>query len=337
MASLSPRAIWNLSEEGLLDLLDSKILVKLPRRVQFYAPSFTYYKTAHFCSSSKDFPTISVTGSSCALNCKHCGGKVLETMHSADTPEKLLRLCAELKRNGAKGILVSGGCLPDGSVPLEKFIPVLAKIKNDMDITTFVHTGTLDFETAYQLKKAKIDAALIDIVGSDDTISEIYNLTLTTKDYAESLKALQQAGLNFVPHVITGLHHGKLKGELKALEMVAQYRPAAIVIISFMPIYGTAMAKTKPPAPTEIARTTATARAMFPNTPLVLGCMRPKKCRTETEVLAMNAGVDAMVFPSEEAIRYAEREGYKVAYSSYCCAQIYKDFTTMWPRTPFEV
>jgi uncharacterized radical SAM superfamily protein len=329
MAKLSPEAIWNLTERELLALLDSEALVRQPRRVQFYAPSFTYYRTSHFCSSPKNFPTVSVTGSACTLNCKHCAGRVLETMHPADTPEKLLSLCTRLRQDGARGVLISGGCLPDGSVPLQEFMPVIAKIKKDLGLTVFVHTGLVKAETANALKEAGIDAALIDVIGSDETIREVYNLNTITQDYADSLKELDKAGLAFVPHVITGLHHGELRGELDALKTVAKCRPSAIVIISFMPIHGTAMAKTKPPTPVDIARTVATARTMFPQTPLVLGCMRPKgKHRAETDVLALKAGVDGMAFPSEEAIKYAEKQSYQVAYSSFCCAQIYKDLTT---------
>ena len=329
MATPSPETLWNLTEKDLLTLLNAEVLVRKPRRVQFYAPSFTYYRTSQFCSSPKDFPTVSVTGNACTLNCKHCAGRVLETMHPADTPEKLLKLSTRLKQDGAKGVLISGGCLPDGSVPLQEFMPVIAKIKKDLGLTVFVHTGLVNAKTANALKEAGIDTALIDVIGSDETIREVYNLNTTTQDYADSLRALDEAGIVFVPHVITGLHHGELKGELCALKTIVKYRPSAIVIISFMPIHGTAMAKTKPPTPIAIARTAATARALFPQTPLVLGCMRPKgRHRAETDVLALKAGVDGVAFPSEEAIIYAEKQGYRTAYSSFCCAQIYKDLIT---------
>ncbi|MCW4019157.1 MAG: radical SAM protein [Candidatus Bathyarchaeota archaeon] len=325
MCSLSAEAIWNASQPELEQLLNSGSLVSEPKKIRFYAPSFTYYKTASFCNSNKEFPTISVTGNGCALNCKHCGGKVLETMHPADTPEKLLQLCADLKREGALGVLVSGGCLPDGSVPLGEFMPALAKVKRDLGLTVFVHTGIVDEETARQLKSAGVDAALIDVIGSDETIKEIYNLNVTAKQYEDSLKALHEAGIAFVPHVIAGLHHGELKGELAALQMIKPYEPAAVVIISFMPIHGTAMAQTKPPTPQGIARTAATARVMFPETPLVLGCMRPKgKHRAETDVLALKAGADGVAFPSEAAIQYAKTSGFEVDFSAFCCAQIYQ-------------
>ena len=328
MAKLSAEAVWNATTQELEYLLNSETLVSKPRKIRFYAPSFTYYKTATFCSSPTDFPTVSVTGNCCALNCKHCGGKVLETMHPANTPEKLFALCTKLKQDGAKGVLVSGGCLPDGSVPLEKFVPALAKVKRDLGLTVFVHSGIINAETALALKAAGVDAALIDVIGSDETIREIYNLKTTAKHYQESLKALHEANIDFVPHVIVGLHHGELKGELNALNMIKPYKPSAVVIISFMSIHGTAMEKTKPPTPQDIARTAATARVMFPQTPLVLGCMRPKgKHRAETDVLALKAGVDGIAFPSQEAIEFAQKEGFEVGFSSFCCAQIYKDLT----------
>jgi lipoyl synthase len=129
-----------------------------------------------------------------------------------------------------------------------------------------------------------------------------------------------------VPHVIVGLNDGKLDGELQALQMISHVKPSAIVIIAFMPIRGTAMAKTPPPSPQDIAKVAAAARQMFPQTPLVLGCMRPKgKSRGETDVLALKAGVDAVAFPSDEAVEYAKSGGFKVRFSSFCCAQLYLD------------
>jgi uncharacterized radical SAM superfamily protein len=325
MAKLSARAIWELTEQDLLTLIYSKQLV-LRKKIRFYAPSFTSYNSRRFSSSNKEFVTISVTGNSCALKCKHCGGRVLETMLEAKTPQILFNLVSNLKENGAFGCLISGGCLADGAVPLKEFIPEIARIKKKLGITVFVHTGILDLETALSLKDAQVDAVLIDILGSNETIREIYNLKTSTKEYESSLKSLQFARLNFIPHIVSGLHNGKLKGEFHALKMIKPYNPSAIVVISFMPIRGTAMAKTKPPRPTEIARVTAVARVMFPQIPLVLGCMRPKgRRRSETDLLSIKTGIDAIAFPEEDAITYAEKHGYLVTYSHFCCAQIYKD------------
>ena len=148
MAPPSPEAIWNFNEKELLNLLESGTYKPRGKEIRFYAPSFTYYKTKQYCSSTTAFPTISVTGNACALNCKHCGGKVLETMHPALSPEELFDLGVKLKQVGAKGCLVSGGCLPDGSVPLDEFVPVLGRFKRELGLTVFVHTGIIKQETA---------------------------------------------------------------------------------------------------------------------------------------------------------------------------------------------
>jgi uncharacterized radical SAM superfamily protein len=326
MPLLSPEAIWNLNGKEILNLLDSGTFKPRSQEIRFYAPSFTFYKTKHFCSSTKDFPTISVTGNTCALNCKHCGGKVLETMNPALSSDELFDLGTELKHNGAKGVLVSGGCLPDGSVPLDEFISTIGKFKRILGLTVFVHTGIIGQATALKLKNASVDAALIDVIGSSQTAEKIYNLKVTVQDYAHSLVALEDAGLPIVPHVIVGLNEGKLDGELRALQMIQKVKPSAVVIIAFMPIHGTAMAKVAPPQPVDIAKVAMMARLMFPETPLVLGCVRPKgRSRSETDVLALKAGVDAVAFPSEAAVEYAKSKGYRTSFSSFCCAQIFMD------------
>jgi lipoyl synthase len=328
MPNPSAQTIWNLDASQLERLLNSGSLKPLSSTIRFYAPSFSYYKTKHFCSSTKTFPTVSITGNNCALNCKHCGGRVLETMHPALTPEQLFELGSKLKAEGAKGVLVSGGCLPDGSVPIEGFLPVLAQFKRELDLTVFVHTGIINKKAAVGLKEAGVDAALIDVIGSEATLHRTLNLNHSVEDYGNSLRALSQTKLNIVPHVIVGLNDGILDGEIQALQTIADTStPSALVIIAFMPIRGTEMAQTPPPKPIDIAKVTATARTMFPNVPLLLGCMRPKgKSRGETDVYALKAGVDGIAFPSDETVEYAKNRGYQTVFSSYCCAQRYLDF-----------
>ena len=255
----------------------------------------------------------------------------MNTMYPAKTPKKLLPLCKKLKAEGAVGCLVSGGCLPNGSVPLQQFVDVLGRVKRELDLTVLVHTGIIDLDTAKSLKEASVDAALIDVIGSDETIEQIYNLNVTVADYDNSLKALHESGMRFVPHVIVGLHYGKLKGELAALDTVRKYEPSALAVIAFMPIRGTDMANVEPPSPTDIARVIAVARLKFPETPLVLGCMRPRgKHRMETDVLAVKAGVDAIAFPAEEAVELAKRRGFETSFSPTCCSQIYTDVSNLF-------
>jgi uncharacterized radical SAM superfamily protein len=297
------------------------------RNIHFYAPGFTYYKTEHFRTCSTTFPSISLTGPSCSLKCKHCDGVVLNTMYPANSPGKLVELCRELKSRGAVGCLVSGGCAVDGSMPIDRFTNALAAVKREVELSLVVHTGLIGEGAAQRLKEAGIDAALIDVIGSDETIKEICNLDVGVEDYEESLRSLSETGIPVVPHVLVGLHYGALKGELDALDMIARHNPSAVIVIAFFPIRGTAMEKTAPPPPSDITRVLVAARLKMPSTPLALGCMRPKGAhRAETDVLAVKMGVNAIAFPAKEAVEAAERFGYSISFSPTCCSQIFRDF-----------
>jgi len=326
MAKIDAEKIWLMPKKELVSIINEGCFPNKIGKIRFYAPSFVQYKTNYFCSSPKAFPSISITGSSCALKCKHCNRKVLKTMTPALTPEALFNLCVKLKNNGAVGCLISGGCLSDGSVPFDKFVDEIGKIKKNLGLTVVIHTGVIDFSSAKKLKDAGVDAALIDIIGSNETIDEIYHLDVSVKDYDNSLRALHEAGIPFVPHVLVGLHYGELKGELEALKMVAKYSPSAVIIIAFIPIHGTPMEKVVPPEPEDIIRILASARMLMPDTPLALGCMRPKgDQRTKTDILAVRAGVNAIAFPAREAIKFAEGVNLEISFSPLCCSQIFTD------------
>jgi uncharacterized radical SAM superfamily protein len=82
----------------------------------------------------------------------------------------------------------------------------------------------------------------------------------------------------------------------------------------------------KPPSPKTILNVIVEARLMMPNIPIVLGCARPKGYhRTLTDILAVEAGINAIAFPSNEAIEKAEKLGLEIIFSEVCCSQIYKD------------
>jgi len=326
MSHFAAETIWQMPKKEIVTLIERGAFPNLTGKIQFYAPSFVYYKNKYFHSSHDSFPSISITGSSCALKCQHCNGKVLGTMVSAPSSEELFDVCTKIKEDGAVGCLISGGCLPDGSVPLDSFMDVIAKIKKNLGLTVIVHTGVIDFSTAKRLKGAGVDAALIDIIGSNETIREVYRLDVNVADYERSLRAIHSSGIPFVPHVLVGLHYGKLKGELESLKMISKYSPSAVIIIAYMPIRGTPMENVSPPEPEDIVKILVSARLLMPETPLVLGCMRPKgEHRKRTDMLAVRAGVNAVAFPVKEAIQLAESLKLEISFSPICCSQIFQD------------
>ncbi len=303
------------------------------RRIYFYAPTFLPFTAQSGRHDVKLFPSISITGGTCSLKCQHCSGKMLETMIPVDSPSSLIALCKRIERNGGVGCLISGGCRPDGTVPLENFVEAIKRTKSQTSLTVVVHTGVLKEDMATRLADAQIDAALIDVIGSDETIREIYRLNATVHDYEESIRALHDAGVRFVPHILVGLHYGKLKGELQALRLVSSYDPAALIFIALIPIKGTPMENIPPPHPLDVTKVMISARKLMPRIPHALGCARPTAAhRRETDVLAIKAGINAIAFPSDEAISTAKSLGLETSFSPMCCSQTYIDVCAIRPQ-----
>lgn len=321
------KRLFNLPEETWERIYKAREISwgKFGKKIYFFIPGFTYYNNRYFRSSWITFPAISITGSYCSLKCSHCGGRILKSMIPAQSPANLLKICSEIKKQGATGCLISGGCLPNGSVPISKFINVIAEIKKRYGLIIVVHTGLIDFETAKRLKEAGVDAVSIDIIGSEETIREIYHLNASVKKYAESLAALKRAEIPFTPHVLVGLHYGEIRGEFEALKIISKYDPTALILIVFFPIKGTDMELVEPPPPKAVIDVLTEARFMMPNVPIALGCARPKgKHRTLTDTLAVEAGVNAIAFPSVEAVNRAKKLGLEISFSKVCCSEIYK-------------
>lgn len=295
--------------------------------IRFYIPGMVHYETSFYqATGAHRFPGISVTGSFCQLKCEHCNGQLLESMISATTPRELLEVCIKIKNQGGIGCLISGGSLGDGSVPLMKFVPTIKLMKRELGLRTVVHTGLVDVSLAKALANASIDAAMIDIIGSNDTIREIYHLNDDVRSFDRSLSLLEQNGIPTVPHIVVGIHYGKLRGEKPAVEMVSKHNPAAVVIVALTPLSNTKMEHMSPPSPLDIARVILASRLLMPETPLLLGCARPKgQHKVETDILAIKAGVNGIAYPTEEALGFAEELGLKVKFYNKCCSLVWQD------------
>ena len=111
----------------------------------------------HYMEDRGKYPTISITGGACALNCDHCQRHILNTMIPATDPETLVRTCERLSEEGNIGVLVSGGSLPDGSLPWDGFIDAIARVKGTTDLRVTIHTGMIDEGTALRLHEAGVD------------------------------------------------------------------------------------------------------------------------------------------------------------------------------------
>lgn len=298
-----------------------------PNIMCFSMPGMVHFDTPFYAATNLyRFPAISITGGGCHLNCEHCGRKILEYMIPATNARKLLKVCTKIKEKGGKGCLISGGALRDGSVPLMRFIPTIRRVKRELGLNVVVHTGIVYPKLAEALAEAGIDAAMIDVVGSNETLQRVYHLNVTEQIFDRSLSLLERSKIPIVPHIVVGLHYGKLRGEKNALKIVSRHKLAALIIVALMPLEKTPMENVKPPQPIDVARVILAARFMTQRVPVMLGCARPwGKHRSETDILAIKAGVNGIAYPSEEGYSFANKVGFKIRFSEECCALTYRD------------
>ncbi len=277
-------------------------------------------KKINFYYTSNFFPPISVTGKKCFLNCLHCQHKLLDMMISVKTPEEFVKKCIQLEKNGAKGILVSGGCLQDFTVPLENFTGAIKEVKKQTSLFVLAHTGLLTIEKAKLIKECGVDGVALDVVGSPETTRRIYGVEISKDKYIESLVSAEKAGFSIVsPHVCVGLHFGFLKGELEALKIISKIKPTTIVITALMPLFGTPLEDCLV-NPVDVAKIVAIAKLMFPDVPITLGCARSKgKIRERIEVLAFQAGVTSIAMPTKKIHEFVRKEGYRIEFFGACC------------------
>jgi uncharacterized radical SAM superfamily protein len=269
------------------------------------------------------YPAISITGGECALGCDHCQGAILSSMIYAQSADQLVSQCRRLAEKGNHGVLISGGCNAEGRLPWERFLRAIEKIKTETDLFISVHSGLVDEQDAFRLKQAGVDQALIDVIGDDETFKSVYHLPFGVSRIEASMTSLQRAGIPIVPHIVCGIHYGKMRGEKNAVAMISRFEVQQVVIVSLMTIPGTRMEKMHSPAPEAVASIIAEVRFAMPQVPVSLGCAR-QRGNSSLEVMAIEAGVNRLALPSEEAVEKAEAYGLNIRYQKTCCS-VFRD------------
>lgn len=293
----------------------------------FYVPGMFFYD-----GRRGRFPALSVTGPDCALGCGHCQGKLLEPMIPADDPQSLIQSALNLHKNGALGILISGGCDGRGRLPWARFKGAIESIKQQTSLLVAVHTGFVDRRQAGELAAAGVDVAMFDVIGDEETLRLVYGLDGRAL-VADSLMALVEAGLEVVPHVVVGLHHGRIKGEERAVEMIAGAGIGSVVFVVFMPLKGTPMARLAPVDVNDVVGLMARIRIEHPDLVQHLGCAKPRgKYHRALDCLAIKSGVNHVAIPAPEAVDLAEKMGLETNWSETCCAVGSRDIALITAR-----
>lgn len=262
---------------------------------------------------------VSVTGTSCSLNCSHCGGHYLE--HMVDVRD----LPARLAKEQPKSILLSGGCDLGGAVPLAARLSEVAGLakkeaEQGRGFGVNVHPGIAGPEVA----KAIGDMATVvsfDFVLDDESIREAFHGRWTGRDYVETFRNLRNGKAEVVPHILIGIKKGQVAGEYEAVDFLLDEGISRLIFIIFIPTPGTAWAGLEPPPVDDVIRLMAWARVRQPGLDISLGCMRPAgKYRREVDVRAVRCGVDRIVLPHPAALVDAAARGLTVERKEECCS-----------------
>ena len=293
-----------------------------PDRIGFHAPGLKRYQTSEYsCQDAAEFVSISVTGSACALSCEHCKMQVLHGMDDlSQFGGSLFDLCSGLAERGARGVLISGGSDAQGRVPLLPHVADMVRVRRELDMVIRVHPGLPDEATCAALADVGVDGAMVDIIGHEDTIREVYHLDAAPADFDAVLERFARHGVPAVPHIILGLHFGRMLGEEQALRIVQRHPPRLLVLVVLMPIGGTPMAGVVPPPLAEIGAFFAAARTALPTTPVLLGCARPLgEVKEKIDRLAVDAGLNGIAYPADGVVAYAQEQGLEPDFINACC------------------
>jgi len=296
----------------------------LDRPIRFSTPTFKEYSSSELQGCGKNsFPAFSITAAGCALNCDHCQKKILEPMIPAIKPEMLdTKVRDMILMQDLQGFLLSGGSNKDNEINYERYYPVVEKLKRDFPhLKVAIHTALTTEEQARSMESAGVDTAMMDVIGAQETISDVYHIPhRTVDDFESTLAALAATKMEISPHIVVGLHYGKILGEANALDMVSRYKTNALVLVVIMPFYS------KPgtfetPETSDVGRIFLEARTRLMDRKVLLGCARPAGMHKRvTDAYAVMAGLDGIAFPADGAVAVCDAINRVHTQEHACCS-----------------
>jgi uncharacterized radical SAM superfamily protein len=310
-------------DAGLIKEFEARAANARSRPIRFSTPTFKEYSTSELSGCSKNsFPAFSITAAACALNCDHCQKKILEPMIPATNPAMLDEKVRHLiDTEDMHGFLLSGGSNKRNEIPYSRYMPVVEQLKKDFpELKIAVHSALLDEARAREMESAGVDTVMMDVIGAQETIKEVYNLDRSVDDFEQTLAALCSTSMEVTPHIVIGLHYGEILGEANALDIVSRHDVTALVLVVIMPFYA------KPgtfgtPGTTDVGRVFLEARERLPDKQVLLGCARPPGMHKRvTDAYAIMAGLDGIAFPADGAVSVAHTIGRPFEQAHSCCS-----------------
>jgi hypothetical protein len=228
---------------------------------------------------------------------------------------------ALIQLQNLQGFLLSGGSNRRNEIRYERFYPVIEGLKRDFPyLKIAIHTALTDEAGAKRMEAAGVDTAMMDVIGAQETIRDVYHLDRAVEDFEETLAALTATSMEISPHIVIGLHYGEILGEPTALDMVSRYDVNALVLVVIMPFYAKP-GTFKTPATADVGRVFLEARERLADKQVLLGCARPAGMHKRiTDAYAVMAGLDGIAFPAEGAVAVSNAIGRDFHQEHACCS-----------------
>jgi len=259
----------------------------------------------------RSFPSVSVTGIGCDQMCEHCRGSHLKGMKDVSGDDLLFRLIDEMISSDAEGLLVSGGCDINGSVPVMRVIDEI-RYAHENGLKINVHTGFITKEDAERLVNAGVDAFSVDIHQDPAVIRNILHLDVPENAYSEMLDNIITAGGLPVPHLTAGFGTDDM---IRSAELILSKGIREAVLLALIPTKGTI---TENNLITEDAVLDSVHVLMNMGLNVTLGCMRPRSHRS-LERRCIEAGVRRIANTSRSTLEWARGKGMRITEKRTCC------------------
>ncbi|OQY08943.1 MAG: radical SAM protein [Marinitoga sp. 4572_148] len=257
----------------------------------------------------RDTKSISLTGTYCYLNCKHCNKHYLENMATINDINSL---------SDKTSLLLSGGMNREIKVPVYNFVEKLKEYKEKYNFKYNLHTGFMDYNELLKIKDIS-DAISFDLVGNKETMVNVYGIDKFDKAW-ETFDNLLKLNFNVKPHITIGLNGGRLTHEYDVLNKLKRYKNIdEIIFLVFIPTKGSFFENASPPSIDEVYNIFEYTKNTFPDIKLTLGCMHPKgKYRKDLQEKLLFIA-DKIVQPVKHTIDLAIKLNFEITWSYECC------------------
>ncbi len=229
-----------------------------------------------------------------------CRAKFLN--HMVDAGPNFEKMVLDLVSRGVRGVLLSGGFRKDFTLPVEKIVDDLERIRPLLKFVS-AHLGMHRSPSLLSRLSRAVNVVDFEFVATRRDAANLRGLE--PRLYLETLETMVSLGLEVVPHVFLWTPWRELSDvleELSIVESMGLRRATLLVLMGFGD------------PPQKIVEWLSRAATHFGGE-LYLGCMRPWSCRSWLDVFAAREGlVDRIAVPHPRALEFCE------AVYDCCCS-----------------